>query len=217
MEGAYPSLNISISGTPQQRHLGFEVIDQGSTLIYHLAFHCMYSKETREDYLSNVGKYLQVELGNFTPHEKLHISRHLEVIHSRAGSAIPYGFNFVADTVLTVDGDLVEGISPGSGLTCSTFVLQVLRNQSFDIIDIDSWEGRAEDQQWQESILELLRRYAGPAHADALQDCVGQAVRFKPEEVAGCAREFDEVPIKFAQGVELGALVYGEMQCKGCL
>lgn len=217
MEGEYPSLSISISGTPKQRHLGFEVVDQGKPLIYHLAFHCFYFKHTPEEYLKNSPQYMQVELPNFTPHEKLHIFRHLESLHTRSARRIPYGFNYVADSVLTAEGDVTENLPPGSGLTCATFVLQILRNQSFDIIDIDSWESRAEDRQWQNDILEALKPYADEAHIAALSEHMGKAARFKPEEVAGCARDFDETPIKFPDGIRLGQETYKEMESKGYL
>lgn len=219
MEGAPLSLTISISGTPEQRHLGFEVVDKGDTLIYHLAFHCRFRRNSPEEYLANSPQYLCVDLAKFTDHEKLHIYRHLEALYTRGAKKIPYGFNYVADSVLTVDGDVAENLPPGSGLTCATFVLQVLRNQSFDIIDIDSWKNRDDDKAWQTHILEALKNYssASPEHINALKENIGKAARFKPEEVAGCAREYDEDPIEFSEGVRLGQEVYQEMHNQGLL
>lgn len=219
MEGENPSLTISISGTPEQRHLGFEVVDQCHTSIYHLAFHCRFFKHSPAEYLRCSPQYMRVELANFTPHEKLHIYRHLETLYARGSRKIPYGFNYVADSVLTADGDVAENLPPGSGLTCATFVLQVFRNQSFDIIDIDSWKSRDDDGAWQAKILDDLKIYsdASEAHLEALKEHIGKAARFRPEEVAGCARDFDEESIEFPEGVRLGQEVYQEMRNQGFL
>lgn len=219
MEGNNLSLNISISGSPEQRHIGFEVIDQGNTLIYHLAFHCMFRKDTSEFYTLRIDPYLRVDLPNFSEHEKLHLSRHLEVIYTKSAGKIPYGFNYVPDSVLTAEGDVEKDLPAGSGLTCATFILQVLRSQSFDIIDLESWESRDEDKDWQSKILTMLKEKssASKEHLEALEAHMGTAARFKPEEVAGCANAYDEEPIQFPEGIILGEKVYREMADKGLL
>lgn len=215
MDGSKVSVSVSISGGAQQRHLGFEVSDAEGVSVYHLASHCFFLKSTPDEYRRASPDYMRVELVNFTPHEMMHICSHLKVIYARNGKSIPYGFHFVADSVLTRDGVVPSDLPSGAGLTCATFVLQVLRNQDFHILDMDSWRGRDDDAEWQKSILEMLRPYISQEHFDGLEKVVGVAVRFRPEEVAGCAREFEDEPIKFPAGVILGHRVCQEMVQKG--
>ena len=215
MDGNQVTLSVSISGTPQQKHLGFEVIDGTGVHVYHLASHCYYLIWTPEEYRSRGSDYMRVEMTNLSEHEMEHIFSHLKAIHSRNGRYVPYGFNFVADSVLTLDGDVPANLPAGAGLTCATFVLQVLRNQAFHIIDVNSWQPRADDAQWQRDILDGLRQYIPPEHCAALERCIGVAVRYRPEEVAGCARAYDEDPIQFPAGVVLGTEVCEEMVARG--
>lgn len=208
------SVGITISGGSQQRHLGFEVSEPNEKKIYHLASHCYFLVESPKDYNS---KYMLVELKNFSQHEMTHISRYLNTIYKRNGSKIPYGFNFIPESVLMPDGSVPDNLPPGSGLTCATFVLQVLRNQDFNILDLESWEKRDSDEAWQESISSMLKPYIPVAHFHALKESIGIAVRFRPEEVAGCARDFEDEPIKFPEGICLGVNVYNEMIENGCI
>lgn len=214
MDGDRNSLKVSISGSQQQRHVGFEVMEDGELYIYHLAFHCMFKREKASDYPSD---YYPVELPNFTPHEKLHISSYLKAILQRNGSDVPYGINFVPGLVIDKDGDVVEGLPAGSGLTCATFVIEVFLNQAFEIMDIDSWKLRDGDEVWQKSILEMLSRYSSAEHVSAMQQSVGRSSRYRPEEVAGCARKFDDEPIQFDGGVILGSEIVREMTDAGVM
>lgn len=218
MEGEEVTVSVSISGSEDQRHLGLHVVDGENVLIYHLAWHCFFFKNTDAEYRDRIApKYMLVPLEHFTPHEMLHIYRHLIAIHSRNGRAIPYGFKYVVDSVLTREGLVPPDLPPGSGLTCSTFVLQVLRNNEFFILDTESWESREGDAAWQAGILAALKEYAPQAHIEALTECVGVAVRFRPEEVAGCARAYEETSILFPEGILLGERVVTEMRDSGTM
>lgn len=79
-----------------------------------------------------------------------------------------------------VDGVFVGGYAD-EGLTCSTFIICLLNNLAFQIVDTEGWPITDEDRQWQQDNKNSL-------------DClgtVGRTPRFTPEQVLGACCCFD--------------------------
>jgi hypothetical protein len=116
----------------------------------------------------------------------------------RKHPGIPYAFRLVEDVRFnTTTGDII--LSRGAlGLNCSSFVLIVFLQAGIRLIQLDTWEERAEDRQWQQYLLDLLSRTNAPAeHVEAVREEIGSA-RIRPEEVAGACLE-DDLPASFAR------------------
>lgn len=76
------------------------------------------------------------------------------------------------------------------GVTCATFLLALLASHGIDLVDLDSWQARSEDAEWQAQIVRLIEAGDSPdrhEHAQTIRADVGQCVRIRPEEVAAAA------------------------------
>ena len=79
----------------------------------------------------------------------------------------------------------------GLGLTCSTFVLTVFESVYLPLIDFDTWENRADDNERHDRLLEKMRDGipahgippAEPQHVSAVAADL-PCIRVRPEEVA---------------------------------
>jgi hypothetical protein len=128
----------------------------------------------------------------------LHFQVFLNTVYEQNSSGIPYG--------ITVDG--IDFGSDGSmlkeeehaGLTCATFVLRILHSQGYEIIDIQNWTERADDEAWQAQILDYLSAVAPKKFIDFQRTQVG-ALRFRPEEVTVAAAS-EDIPMSSDDVIE---------------
>ena len=104
---------------------------------------------------------------------------------------VRYGIAYEGGT-LAEDGTAVLGGS-AVGLTCATYVLALLRSFNHDIIVLDTWPPRADDDPWHAHILKMLigfhcknKDVLSPEHIVAVSRERGCA-RYRPEEVAAAA------------------------------
>ena len=101
--------------------------------------------------------------------------------------SIPYGFQ-VTGEVFDQSGNYTER-PIGEGLTCATFVLAILRTYGFKPMDMNTWESRDEDAQWQQTILAALEENgAEQSHIEEIRRG-GPSLRCRPEEVVGAASQ----------------------------
>lgn len=118
-----------------------------------------------------------------------------------------YGLSF-AGCEFVADGDGTYSFvakTPGKGVTCATFVMLVLQTVGFPLLDIETWQTRPEDIQWQECIMQTLRQHSGMTEQEA--DLVAQdigSVRFRPIEVASAAQN-EPWPVNFETATALAA------------
>jgi hypothetical protein len=108
---------------------------------------------------------------------------------------IPYGLDSAGCCFDVATG---EFLSPpiGKGLTCSTFIMSVLRSLGFNVLKESEWPKRSDDVAFGQRIAEMLMKaHANDDHIQAVKEDIG-AHRFRPEEVVG-AITLSDWPIAF--------------------
>ena len=132
---------------------------------------------------------------------------------AEADPPIPYGFDMQGNIFDPGSGELQPG-PPGTGLTCASFVLAMLKTYGFEPIDFSKWSTRDEDAQWQARILAAMQQNgASEQHINAVRDG-SVALRFRPEEVvATSSQDADNWPYEQDQAVKLAQEVLDDMGC----
>jgi hypothetical protein len=79
--------------------------------------------------------------------------------------------------------------TPGEGLTCATYVVEVMETLGFTPFDKDGWIPTDEDAAWQKRVIEFYRqRYPEWAdHFEAEKANIG-GPRYRPDHVAAAGR-----------------------------
>lgn len=119
---------------------------------------------------------------------------------------IPYAFSSPEQEWFSPDGQLQLG-PDRLGLTCSNFVLALFRAAGFSLVRLETWESRAEDRQWQESVLAewgpdiAEARQATQEHFAQVREEIG-TVRCRPVEVAAAALA-EDLPCNFQMAIQL--------------
>lgn len=194
-------LAIVIAGEPvtcvaEQRHAGFVVkAFDDKLLLFDLAWHNIFRQSNIEStYAYTVAGFLDQYSANA-------IIAFLAILHHANKGKIPYSINYEDGEYFDkATGEcLKKGL--GQGLTCATFVLEVLSRYGFELIDKTTWPLTEDNKEWQKGILDkLIYNTNVPCSIDdflAQFDYIGKAPRIKPEEVVGVASYFDDVPIGF--------------------
>lgn len=164
-----------------QQHIGLLYLDgDASVQLLHLAWHYDLKKEPPSD------KYLWQNVA-LDETNMIHLATMCELIYESNKDGIPYGL-CVEGTGFAKDGTFLPE-EHGAGLTCATFVVQVLHSQGFMIIDFNGWKHRKSDKVWQRQIAQNLERGgASKSHMDYQRKKINEgAARFKPEEVVVAA------------------------------
>ncbi|UPF02350.1 hypothetical protein MXB02_17385 [Pseudomonas mosselii] len=211
-------LGVLISGSVDQRHVGFHIIDGGDPELIHLGWHYDLRNQSSAEYIKDNGRFKAYECSNFLDEQVEEIISFLKVIWNRNKSLVPYGIGSEGlANFFDVDGK-VASHSPGNGLTCATFLMSVFAAQRYPIIDEQSWQSREGDKDWQELVLGYLSRRAELAdHVAEQRKVVGQAYRYRPEEVASSAAIYDEDPIVFEEAVQNGEQLLAMLKADGTL
>lgn len=164
-----------------QYHTGFffKSLD-GNVKFLHLEW---YEKLTLESADENY-KWLDIP---FDKYNQMHFQLFLENIHRQNGSDVPYGIA-IDGIDIGSDGKLLQK-EKYSGLTCATFVLRALHSQGYKIIDIDNWNVRNEDSNWQETIITALDNYCKTSDEfiEKQKTYIGKVARYQPSEVVVAA------------------------------
>lgn len=164
-----------------QQHIGLLYLDgDASVQLLHLAWHHELRKEPPSD------KYLWQNI-SLDEDNMTHLAVICELIYETNKSGVPYGL-CVEGAGFAKDGAFLAEEN-GAGLTCATFVMQILHSQGFMIVDINAWKHRKSDKVWQRQIVQNLQLGgASQQHIDyQLKKIQEGAARFKPEEVAVAA------------------------------
>lgn len=167
-------------------HIGVVYEDpSGSSKILHLALHV----DLRSD--QNFERY-----GWLSPRvsvvQQALVSDLCALVYDRFSQGkVELQYAFEAVTKIAKDGTL-SAKGPGTGFTCSTFVMALFEAHDILLIDVSTWpDPDSADERRQLEIVELIEgrvrargtyeRYA--AHIKELRKSTGKAKRFKPEEV----------------------------------
>ncbi|MFL8988459.1 hypothetical protein Q8X48_25015 [Pseudomonas sp. QLc11A] len=115
---------------------------------------------------------------------------------------IPYGFRYTGASEF--NGDLSFANKAGAGLTCATFIMAFFSSRGYDIIDVSGWKNRTDDTEWQKWVYEEIEHLLSEEEATSMRDSIGQAFRYRPEEVVGSYAGFEGVPLGFSDAVVMG-------------
>jgi hypothetical protein len=172
------------------RHAGLllERPDNGPEMLHLCWHHALWSDEPgrdvawvqlqlqpyRHDSVAALARLVQRRFGPGTPRDK------------RIPYALKYQGAYFRRTKDNVDLILLGG----KGLSCSTFVLAVLRGAKVDLVKHHEWVGtRPGDQEIYDKVVASMRE--GPARVPpehlALVEADGPSPRIRPEEVGGAA------------------------------
>ncbi|MGL4471807.1 MAG: hypothetical protein ACRCT3_16680 [Aeromonas hydrophila] len=175
-----------------QRHAGFVVQASGKIWLYDLAWHnCIRQIELKPGYAYVDNDFLD----QYSAHA---IATYLSIIYHENKGSLPYSIEWNHDESYFDEhtGRYLK-TEPGDGLTCATFVLEVLKSYGFDLVETSTWEITEENTQWQKDIIKTLKNNIPSAIDDLTQQLpyIGKTPRFKPEEVLGAAGCYEDVPL----------------------
>ena len=178
--GTIDSISVAIARPDRrknQQHIGFLYLDSDNKLSFlHLAWHFSLRKDIPNE------KYLWLDIP-LDPINKTHLATVCELIYESNQCGIPYGI-CIDGTGFAKDGTFTS-TENYSGLTCATFVIQVLHSQGFYIIDFEKWKHKKADKRWQKQIIQTLQKFASKEHIQYQHKKLQEgAARFKPEYVA---------------------------------
>lgn len=190
-------VGVFLSGDQDQRHVALlYCVGAGRPVrMLHLAWH----HRLMEEEAHGEGVWARVPL---EPEDDVIYAGHLAAVaRANARGVIPYGFQLLPRGFDPASGAWRGAF--GEGLTCATFVASVLASFGYEILIEKTWYVRAEDVEWQQKILGLLRGRADLEYVAHQARHVGRVARFRPEEVAVAAASSD-VPLGFARAEPRG-------------
>ncbi|MGL6559306.1 hypothetical protein ACSZNH_21980 [Aeromonas dhakensis] len=175
-----------------QRHAGFVVQANEKLWLYDLAYH---------NYIRQIELkpgYAYVDNDFLDQYSAQAIATYLSIIYHENKGNLPYSIKWDHDGKYFDEntGKYLK-TEPGDGLTCATFVLEILKSYGFDLVETSTWEITEENTIWQENIIKGLKENIPSAKNDLTQQLpyVGKSPRFKPEEVLGAAGCYEETPL----------------------
>lgn len=189
---------------PGWRHAGLVVrsADQKSLRLLHLADHYCF----QNDELTDV--YTVYPNTNFNLGELEYLAERALRLWDVNGSKVAYGIDY--DGSQAFDRNMKFVGDSGRGLTCATFVLAFLARCGFGIIDASSWLPRGDDEKFQAVIFGHLRARLDEAQAKRMEQAVGNAARFRPEEAVACFSHYDADPFVFNVAQRWGREILSE-------
>ena len=195
--------------TEEQRHTGFIFPDADNIpVLAHYAWH----KDFRID--NNIGNYAMHWL-RFIP-ERTAIPIIMELYRIKKVNDIPYGIVNVKGTSF-IEGSMIPVSSnQGESLTCSTFVLCILEQFAFPIIDRDTWEITDNDIEWQRSALQSLENSLSNSSIDMQLRSIGKFPRIRPEQIVGACAIFDYKLVNYQDAYQAGLLVIEKLKELSC-
>ena len=162
-------------------HIGIAFRPSGqSPKVLHLAWH-------RRTCLHAIPNELEAcWVGQVLPVPPLAGKAVVGIVQAVAAKLAPinFGINFIA-AAESFDAHGAYKPPPGSdGLTCATYVLEVLRAGRVDLVDLSTWPETEENKIWGEAV---CSRLADPNHAAAVRRNAS-GLRLRPIELGGAAR-----------------------------
>ncbi|QDQ25640.1 hypothetical protein FNU76_04315 [Chitinimonas arctica] len=114
---------------------------------------------------------------------------------------ISYGINFLAARGSFQANASYKPPKGSDGLTCATFVIEVLRAGKVNLINGDTWMPTPQNVSWGNNVCALLEKWADAEHVDAVKRNIN-GLRIRPFEVAGAAQlGYKKWPVDF-QGTQ---------------
>lgn len=198
-------LGVALRETrPGFRHAGLVIYDteKKSHRLLHLADHYKFQNDQLGD------AYQVYPNGNFTLGEVEYLAERAKRLWDVNGPKIAYGLDYDGKPVFDEHMKFME--KDGVGLTCATFVLAFFTRCGFPIADVASWVPRTKDADFQQAIFDYLRPRLDVDQLARAQRSIGNAPRFRPEEVIACFSHYDVNPGAFDEAQLWGCSVLRE-------
>lgn len=182
---------------PSQRHIG--ILHRSTRTSEILQLHLAWHHELRNDSPKTNSVWVDPAL---PPPRAKQVAAFCRKVWRQNGKRIPYAFSFPNDCFDADNGAFLLGVSC-IGLTCATFILAIFQAVGLRMVDESTWRNRDDDENWQRSIIELLREHGAPEeHVRAVEREVG-AIRIRPEDVGGAAA-YEPWPVVFDVAERVG-------------
>lgn len=170
-------VGVAITSRPGQLHSAFLYrMDNSPPKLVHFGWHHRLMRGDPCD------QYMWADIAELVDEDRRVLASYFSIIGGN-DPHIPYGLKSEGIEFDPVTGEL-RPHPKGSGVTCATFMLAVLKALGHVVINSTDWPtDRPGDKEWQNRIVEMLeRRYQ--EHAAAVRQDLPD-VRFRPEEVVG--------------------------------
>ena len=192
-----------------QNHIGILYSDEdaGEVKLGHLAWHLELRTSQPKDC------YLWVDPPIPDRRARQVAARCRQILRAN-DKGIPYAFSPPNDCFDDETGNFLLGATR-KGLTCATFVLAVFDTAGIQLAKYDSWpQQRPGDAEWHQFIIEQLQKNSASAEHMASIQAEGRAIRYRPEEVAGCAASV-LLPCEFAIAESLSQEILSRLRQLG--
>ena len=100
--------------------------------------------------------------------------------------SINFGINFISAKGSFATNGAYKPPKGSDGLTCATFVVEVLRACAVNLLKIDNWQTTEANVAWGNAVCAHLAAVAEPSHVEAVRKNIN-GLRVIPFEVAGAA------------------------------
>jgi hypothetical protein len=199
------SLAIFIAKTNHgNNHTGILIKSDGKIKFYHLAWHLKFECDLWENLLNNeiykIKKWVKFEAfasdTTIFEYRLPAIIKFMEYIYKENANKIPYATNF-SQTRFTDDGQLVLGENE-NGLTCATFVQCYFDSVGLNLVDLETWIHRDEDNDWKKFVIGMMVISQVSENHIANVEKEPLNYRLKPEEIAvASSKSLSELPADF--------------------
>lgn len=213
----YPDISyigIAITGDINQRHVGilFRTDKNHEPRLLHLAFHLRLKCDNPSEYAN---EYFWLHCPGLSDEKQLAVW--IETIFRINGNKVPFGLAYSSIEHFNQSGSFNQS-GENCGFTCATFIMALLEDFGFPIIDIESWVYRDDDKEWHRLIISAMENdqrknphLYSDTHINSQLSNIGIAVRFRPEEVAVSASVFNDNLITFQEAEPLAKKLLEQM------
>jgi hypothetical protein len=177
-------LAIALSHSPMGAgHIGiaFHSAKEGPQVL-HLAWHVKLQTDAIPDELKTCWAAFILPLPPMASKQVVALTR----VIAKRQARIAYGIDFQASENSFSANGAYSPPKGSNGLTCASFVLEVLRRGSVDLIKSSSWRANPLNVEWGQQVCDLLSQTAPPEHVEAVKRDIS-GIRLRPAEVAGAA------------------------------
>lgn len=174
-------------------HVGIAFYPEGSTAkLLHLAWH----KRVKTDSFPPRTCYIATTV-KIPEETSEHLVGFVRMVSDKSPD-INYGINvFAGRGSFDTDGEYTAPAG-SDGLTCATFVTEIFRAASLQLIDENTWKESDENVAWGQNVVDALKNYkdkegnaVNPQHIEAVSNNVHNGLRVRPEEVGAAADIYD--------------------------
>ena len=183
---------IAINGNDKEPHCGILYTTAGNVVrLCDMKFEHLLGVRTPPP------RYFWIDV-KLDPVESLQIAVFIEMIIEREQfRPLPYSFLYTPDGF-----DLTGQIRAGVGVTCATFIINILDHFQFKLVDLASWKRRPkQDAAFRQRIIEFAKLNGYRPLADRLRTET-EMFRLKPWEVYASASH-TRYPVRFCQAKKL--------------